>query len=158
MLATMGLFDLLGTTASGWLSDRMDNRWLLCWYYSLRGISLMFLPYVLGTSYIGLAAFVVFYGLDWIATVPPTVRLAADSFGKRNVGIVYGWISASHQLGAATMAFTAGTLRSLMGSYQVSFISAGLLCLVAAGMVIRIGRDPQQSAGERRREPEIAAV
>jgi sugar phosphate permease len=158
LLAVMGIFDLLGTTASGWLSDRMDNRWLLCWYYSLRGISLMFLPYVLGSSYIGLAAFVVFYGLDWIATVPPTVRLAADSFGKRNVGIVYGWISASHQLGAATMAFAAGTLRSLLGSYQVSFISAGLLCLIAAGMVIRIGRNPQQSAGERRREPEIAAV
>src|SRR4051812_9324505 len=135
----------LGTTASGWLSDRMDNRWLLCWYYSLRGIALMFLPYVLGTSYIGLAAFVVFYGLDWIATVPPTVRLAADSFGKRNVGIVYGWISASHQLGAAAMAFAAGTLRSVLGSYQVSFISAGLLCLLAAGMVIRIGRDQQQS-------------
>lgn len=158
LLAVMGLFDLLGTTASGWLSDRMDNRWLLCWYYSLRGISLMFLPYVLGTSYIGLAAFVVFYGLDWIATVPPTVRLAADSFGKRNVGIIYGWVSASHQLGAASMAFAAGTLRSLLGSYQVSFISAGLLCLVAAGMVIRIGRDPQQSAGEQRREPEIAAA
>ena len=158
LLAAMGLFDLLGTTVSGWLSDRMDNRWLLCWYYSLRGISLMFLPYVLGTSYIGLAAFVVFYGLDWIATVPPTVRLAADSFGKRNVGIVYGWISASHQLGAATMAFAAGTLRSLLGSYQVSFMSAGLLCLIAAGMVIRIGRDPQQSAGEQRHEPEIATM
>jgi sugar phosphate permease len=158
LLAVMGLFDLLGTTASGWLSDRMDNRKLLCWYYSLRGISLLFLPYVLGTSYIGLAAFVVFYGLDWIATVPPTVRLAADSFGKRNVGIVYGWISASHQLGAAAMALAAGSMRSLLGSYQVSFMSAGLLCLVAAGLVIRIGRDPQHSAGERQREPEIVAA
>jgi sugar phosphate permease len=158
MLAVIGIFDLLGTTVSGWLSDRLDNRWLLCWYYTLRGISLLILPYVLGTSYIGLAAFVVFYGLDWVATVPPTVRLAADSFGKRNVGIVFGWVSAAHQLGAATMAFAAGALRTVFGSYQVSFMSAGLLCLVAAGLVIRIGRNPQPSAGERRHEPEIAAV
>lgn len=158
LLAAIGVFDLLGTTVSGWLSDRMDNRWLLCWYYTLRGLSLLILPYVLGTSYIGLAAFVVFYGLDWVATVPPTVRLAADSFGKRNVGIVFGWVSAAHQLGAAAMAFAAGALRTVFGSYQVSFMSAGLLCLVAAGLVIRIGRDPQPSTGERRSEPEITAV
>lgn len=140
LLASIGIFDLIGTTLSGWLSDRMDNRWLLCWYYSLRGLSLLFLPYALGQSFLSIAAFVVFYGLDWVATVPPTVRLTADTFGKNNVGIVYGWIAAAHQLGAATASFGAGVLRTWLGSYQVSFLSAGLLCLVAAGLVIRIGR------------------
>ena len=140
LLAVIGIFDLAGTTISGWLSDRLDNRWLLCWYYGLRGLSLLFLPYALGSSYLSLAAFVVFYGLDWVATVPPTVRLTADLFGKQNVGIVFGWIFAAHQLGAATAAFGAGALHTLLGNYQVSFMSAGLLCLVAAGMVIRIGR------------------
>lgn len=140
LLALIGVFDLIGTTVSGWLSDRMDNRWLLCWYYGLRGLSLLFLPYALGTSYLTLAVFIVFYGLDWVATVPPTARLAADIFGKENVGVVFGWILAAHQLGAATAAFGAGTLRTLLGSYQVSFLSAGVLCLIASGMVIRIGR------------------
>ncbi|MGZ3667288.1 MAG: MFS transporter, partial [Ktedonobacterales bacterium] len=146
MLAVIGIFDLIGTTCSGWLSDRIDNRWLLCWYYGLRGLSLLFLPYALGSENLALAAFIVFYGLDWVATVPPTVRLAADSFGKENVGVVYGWISASHQLGAATAAFGAGALRTWLGSYQVSFLSAGVLCLLAAGMVIRIGRSQPKPA------------
>jgi len=88
-----------GTTVSGWLSDRWDNRYLLCWYYGLRGLSLLFLPYAFGSAYLGLAAFVIFYGLDWVATVPPTARLAADTFGRENVGIMFGWIAASHQLG-----------------------------------------------------------
>jgi predicted MFS family arabinose efflux permease len=148
LLAVIGIFDVIGTTCSGWLSDRLDNRWLLCWYYSLRGLSLLVLPYVLGTSFFGLAAFVVFYGLDWVATVPPTVRLSADIFGKANVGIYFGWIMAAHQLGAATVAFLAGLLYTLLGSYQVSFMSAGLLCLVAAGLVIRIGRT-STSKGEK---------
>ncbi|MGI8551747.1 MAG: MFS transporter [Dehalococcoidia bacterium] len=139
-LALIGVFDLIGTTCSGWLSDRFDNRWLLCWYYSLRGISLLFLPYAYGRGYFGLALFVVLYGLDWVATVPPTVRLMADLFGKQNVGTVFAWISASHQLGAATAAFGAGALRTWLGDYQVSFMSAGALCLIAAGMVIRLGR------------------
>lgn len=159
MLALIGIFDLIGTTGSGWLSDRYDNRRLLCWYYSLRGLSLLALPYVLGTSYLGLAAFIVFYGLDWVATVPPTVRLAADSFGKRNVGVVFGWIMAAHQLGAATAAFGAGAVRTSLGSYQVAFVTAGVFCLLAAGMVIRIGRAPRGRAeGELRREPEAAAA
>lgn len=153
MLALIGIFDLIGTTCSGWLSDRMDNRWLLCWYYGLRGLSLLFLPYALGSANLALLAFIVFYGLDWVATVPPTVRLTADAFGKENVGVVYGWISASHQLGAATAALGAGALRTWLGSYQVSFLSAGVLCLVAAGMVIRIGRS---QSGQSR--PAIADV
>jgi len=144
MLALIGIFDLVGTTVSGWLSDRLDNRWLLCWYYGLRGLSLLLLPYALGTSYVSLAVFIVFYGLDWVATVPPTARLTADIFGKENVGIVFGWIFAAHQFGAATAAFGAGTLRTVLGSYQVSFISAGVLCLIAAGMVIRIKRIPRE--------------
>ena len=145
MLALIGIFDLIGTTISGWLSDRVDNRWLLCWYYGLRGLSLLLLPYALGTGYLSLAVFIVFYGLDWVATVPPTTRLTADIFGKRNVGIVFGWIFAAHQLGAATAAFGAGELRTVFGDYQISFITAGLLCLVASGMVIRIGRKPHQT-------------
>ena len=139
LLATIGVFDLIGTIASGWLSDRLDNRYLLCWYYGLRGLSLLFLPYALGTRFLGLAAFAVFYGLDWVATVPPTVRLTADIFGKRNVGVIFGWISASHQLGAAVAAFGAGAVRDWLGSYQVAFMTSGLLCLIASGLVIRIG-------------------
>ncbi|HKV44637.1 MAG TPA: MFS transporter [bacterium] len=139
LLATIGVFDLIGTIASGWLSDRLDNRYLLCWYYGLRGLSLLFLPYALGTRFLGLAAFAVFYGLDWVATVPPTVRLTADIFGNRNVGVIFGWISASHQLGAAVAAFGAGAVRDWLGSYQVAFMTSGLLCLIASGLVIRIG-------------------
>ena len=118
----------------------MDNRLLLAWYYGLRGLSLLFLPYAFGEGKLGLAGFVVFYGLDWVATVPPTVRLTADIFGRHNVGIVFGWIFAAHQLGAAIAAFGAGALRTWLGDYQVAFMSAGLLCLVACGLVTRIGR------------------
>jgi sugar phosphate permease len=139
-LALMGVFDLIGTTGSGWLSDRIDSRWLLVWYYSLRGLALLFLPFAFGTGLFGMATFVVFYGLDWVATVPPTVRLTADIFGKQRVGMVYGWITAGHQLGAGTAAFGAGALRAWLGDYQVAFMSAGLLCLIAAGLVIRIVR------------------
>ena len=148
LLAVIGIFDVIGTTVSGWLSDRMDNRWLLCWYYSLRGLSLLLFPYAFGSSFFTLAVFVVFYGLDWVATVPPTVRLTADIFGKANVGILFGWVLAAHQLGAASAAFGAGLLYTWLGSYQVSFISAGLLCMVAAGLVTRIGRKPSPSKGK----------
>ncbi len=140
MLALIGIFDIAGTLASGWLSDRFDNRRLLFWYYSLRGLSLIFLPYAYGLGIPGLALFVVFYGLDWVATVPPTVRLTADRFGKANVGTFYAWIFAAHQLGAAFAAFGAGALRTLRGDYQASFIAAGLLCMVAALLVLRINR------------------
>lgn len=138
ILATIGVFDLIGTVCSGWLTDRWDSRYLLCWYYGLRGLSLLFLPYALGTSFAPMAAFAVFYGLDWVATVPPTVRLTADVFGKQRVGVVFGWIFASHQLGAAMAAFGAGALRTWFGTYQGAFMGAGLLCLIAAGLVMRI--------------------
>ena len=142
LLASIGVFDILGTTVSGWLSDRWDNRKLLCWYYSLRGLSLLFLPYALGSSFFTLLAFIIFYGLDWVATVPPTVRLTTDIFGRANGSIMFGWIMASHQLGAAFAAFGAGALYTWLGDYQVAFTSAGLLALIAAGLVIRIGRRP----------------
>ncbi len=140
MLALIGVFDIIGTTCSGWLSDRVDNRKLLCWYYGLRGLSLLLLPYVLGTSFVGLAVFIVFYGLDWVATVPPTVRLTTEIFGKASAGIIFGWIFAAHQLGSAFAAYAAGTLYTWLGDYQVSFQTAGVLALIASGMVIRIGR------------------
>jgi predicted MFS family arabinose efflux permease len=141
----MGLCDLVGTMASGWLSDRIDNRWLLAWYYGLRGLSLLFLPFAFSSGALGLAGFIVFYGLDWVATVPPTVRLTADIFGRQNVGILFGWIFAAHQLGAAIAAFGAGALRTVLGDYQVAFMSAGLLCLIASGLVLRIRSGPQSA-------------
>lgn len=140
LLALIGVFDLIGTMASGWLSDRYDNRKLLVWYYSLRGLSLLLLPYAYGTGYFGLGLFIVFYGLDWVATVPPTVRLTADLFGRHRAGAMFAWIFSAHQLGAAAAAFGAGALRTWLGDYQASFMTAGVLCLIAAGLVIRIGR------------------
>jgi len=140
-LAMMGLFDLVGTIGSGWLSDRYDCRALLSWYYGLRGLSLLFLPYSTFTLY-GLSMFAVFYGLDWIATVPPTVRLAAQGFGRERSGVVFGWIFASHQIGAATAAFGAGLTRSLANTYLPAFFFAGSMCLVAAGIVWLIRRPP----------------
>jgi MFS family permease len=131
LLAAMGIFDLLGTTASGWLSDRYDNRWLLFWYYGLRGLSLLYLPYS-GFSLYGLSFFAMFYGLDWIATVPPTVRLTTNLFGKQDAPIIFGWLLAGHQLGAGVTAFEAGVLRGWLGDYQIPVFISGTLCLVAA--------------------------
>jgi predicted MFS family arabinose efflux permease len=140
LLALIGIFDVVGTLVSGILTDRFDSRWLLFWYYGLRGLSLLFLPYAFGTAYFGLILFIVFYGLDWVATVPPTVQLARKLFGQQNFAIVYGWIFAAHQLGAASIALAAGAVRTFFGDYQLAFMSSGLLCLVAAGLVLRIAR------------------
>ena len=145
LLAAMGIFDLFGTTASGWLSDRYDSRWLLFWYYGLRGLSLLYLPYS-GFSLYGLSLFAMFYGLDWIATVPPTVRLTNQIFGKQDAPIVFGWIFAGHQLGAGATALEAGALRSLLGDYMTPVLISGSLCIFAALLVLRIGRG--RSAGE----------
>jgi len=139
MLATMGIFDLFGTTGSGWLSDRVDSRWLLFTYYGLRGLSLLFLPHAL-LEQSGLSIFTVFYGLDWIATVPPTVRLATEAFGAADAPIVYGWVMASHQVGAGAAALGAGILRTEFGAYNYAFFSSGMLCLVAAFLALAIGR------------------
>jgi MFS family permease len=134
LLALMGVFDFIGTVLSGWLSDRYDNRKLLFWYYGLRGLSLVFLPYSDFTLY-GLSLFAMFYGLDWVATVPPTIKLTADRFGRERAPMVFGWIFAGHQIGAATAAFGAGLSRSELGSYLPAFFAAGILCFLAAGAV-----------------------
>lgn len=158
MLALIGIFDIVGTTASGWLTDRMDSRWLLFWYYGLRGLSLLYLPYAFGSPQAGLLLFIVFYGLDWVATVPPTVALTADLFGARNAGIVYGWIFSAHQLGAAAAAFGAGAIRTYTGDYQTSFMVAGLLCLLASGLVVRIRRTPVVARASGGLEPGLSAT
>jgi len=127
---------------SGWLSDRYDNRWLLFWYYGLRGLSLC--PAVHGFSFYGLSLFAMFYGLDWIATVPPTVRLTAQRFGPERANLVFGWIFAGHQLGAGTAAFGAGLSRTVLATYLPAFFAAGALCIVAALITLAISRPPSR--------------
>ena len=138
VLAAMGMFDIVGTIGSGWLSDRYDSRWLLFWYYGLRGLSLMYLPFSDFTFY-GLSLFALFYGLDWIATVPPTVKLTVARFGRERANLVFGWIFAGHQLGAATAAFGAGVSRTALLSYLPAFFAAGALCLIAAVLILTLG-------------------
>ena len=136
-LSFMGVFNLVGTTLSGWLSDRFDNRWLLFWYYSLRGVSLVFLPYsLMEGSLLLLVIFSIFYGLDWIATVPPTIGITRQIFGINKSGIIYGWIFAFHQAGAATAAYGGGLIYKLFDSYTWSFILAGIFCVFASLFVI----------------------
>jgi len=142
MLAVIGIFDLVGTIGSGWLSDRFDNRWLLFWFYALRGLSLLYLPFS-GFSVGALAVFAVFYGLDWVATVPPTVKLAAERFGPEKAGLVFGWVFAGHQLGAATAAFSAGASRTEFETYMPAVMVAGALCILAALLIITVERPRQ---------------
>jgi sugar phosphate permease len=139
-LAMMGVFDLVGTTGSGWLTDRMDSRRLLFLYYGLRGLSLLFLPAALVAQGTGLTLFTVFYGLDWIATVPPTVRLATEAFGKRDGSIVFGWLLVAHQVGGSVAALGAGWTRASWGTYQPAFVASGMLCFVAASLAMAVGR------------------
>ena len=146
LLAAMGIFDLFGTTLSGWLSDRFNSRVLLFWYYGLRGLSLIYLPHAFGIDFFGLPIFAGFYGLDWIATVPPTVRLATDVYGKESAPVVFGWVVAGHQLGAAFAALGAGMLRSSLGTYTIASMISGGLCLIAAVIVLRINRRPRGAA------------
>jgi len=148
LLAIMGFFDLVGTTASGWLTDRIDPRKLLFAYYGLRGLSLIYLPFAHFTFF-GLSLFAVFYGLDWIATVPPTLAIANRAFGIKKAPILVGWISASHQVGAAAAAFFAGASRTATGSYLDSFVIAGFVAVAAALLALMIGtkdRQPAQAA------------
>lgn len=137
VLAMMGAFDFVGTVLSGWLSDRYDNRKLLFWYYGLRGLSLLFLP-MSTFSLFGLSVFAMFYGLDWIATVPPTVKIAGREFGREKAALVFGWVFTGHQLGAATAAFGAGLSRDALASYLPAFYTAGAACIVAAFAVMLI--------------------
>src|SRR3954454_10668842 len=145
LLAAMGVFDFFGTIFSGWLSDRYDNRWLLFWYYGLRGLSLLFLPFT-DFSFYGLSLFAMFYGLDWIATVPPTVRLTTQRFGPERANLVFGWIFAGHQLGAATAAFGAGLSRTVLATYLPAFFAAGALCIIASLLTLAISRYPKPVA------------
>ena len=146
LLAIMGFFDLVGTTASGWLTDRIDPRKLLFAYYGLRGLSLIYLPFA-NFTFFGLSLFAVFYGLDWIATVPPTLAIANRAFGLKKAPVLFGWISASHQIGAAAAAFFAGASRTATGSYLDSFVTAGLVALGAAALALMIGtKGPESSA------------
>jgi sugar phosphate permease len=142
LLAVMGIFDLVGTTGSGWLSDRFDNRILLMTYYGLRGLALLYLPYGFVSENHGLSIFAVFYGLDWIATVPPTVALARQAFGPEKSGLVFGWIMASHQVGAALAASFAGVIRTVEGNYDHAFMIAGALCVFSAVGVLFAGKRP----------------
>ncbi|OHT21945.1 MFS transporter [Edaphosphingomonas haloaromaticamans] len=140
LLAVMGVFDLFGTTASGWLTDRYDPRKLLFVYYGLRGLSLVALPFT-GFDIVALSVFAVFYGLDWIATVPPTVKLAGQHFGDRDAPIVFGWVASGHQIGAAVAALGAGLLRDMTGSYGPAFMIAGAIGVLAAFGALAIARD-----------------
>ena len=142
LLAMMGIFDLIGTTGSGWLSDRFDNRLLLLMYYGFRGLALLYLPYGFVSESHGLSLFAVFYGLDWIATVPPTVALARQAFGAEKAGLVFGWILASHQVGAALAASVAGFIRTSEGSYDHAFMIAGVLCMISAVAVLFATKRP----------------
>jgi sugar phosphate permease len=139
MLALIGGFDFIGTIVSGWLSDRYDNRYLLLAYYGLRGLSLLFLPYS-GYSIAMLTVFAVFYGLDWVATVPPTVKLTAQHFGAEKASLVFGWVFAGHQIGSATAAMLGGLARTTLDSYTPALLLAGVFCILAALLILTIGK------------------
>ena len=144
MLAAIGVFDLIGTIGSGWLSDRFDNRWLLAWYYGFRGLSLIWLPFS-GFSLFGLSMFAMLFGLDFVATVPPSVRLTAQEFGRERAPVVFGWCFAAHQLGAGAMAFAAGLSRDALATYLPAFLVAGALCIVAAMSFYLLRNRPGQA-------------
>ncbi|MGN5455016.1 MAG: MFS transporter [Candidatus Kurthia intestinigallinarum] len=137
LLSFMGIFDLIGTTLSGWLSDRFDNRWLLFIYYAFRGLSLIFLPFALQHGSVTLLViFAIFYGLDWIATVPPTIGLTRREFGIEKSAMMYGWMVAFHQVGAAVATFGGGLLYNAFDSYTSAFVLAGIFCGLGSLFVI----------------------
>lgn len=142
LLAVIGVFDVVGTIASGWFTDRFSPRRLLAVYYALRGVSLLFLPMLLAPSvHPPMLFFIVFYGLDWVATVPPTIALCREHYGEDSA-IVFGWVLASHQVGAAAIAFAGGVARDVFGTYDVVWYASGALCAAAAlmALVIRVRR------------------
>jgi MFS family permease len=141
LVGVMGGLNFVGTVLSGWMIDRVQPRKWLAMVYALRGLSLLILPFV--QDFRGLLIFAVIYGLDWFATVPPTMAITADTFGKQNIGKIYGWIFLSHQIGAAIMASTAGAMRTWLGDYQFAFLSGGVIAMIAAGLALQIR--PQRS-------------
>jgi predicted MFS family arabinose efflux permease len=143
LLAIVGIFDFIGTIASGWLTDKVSSVWLLFAYYGLRGLALFTVPLVLGPSVEPpLLFFIVFYGLDWIATVPPTVQLCREHFGLSRSSIVYGWVFTSHMVGAAVASAFAGVIREHTGSYTIAWVTAAVLCIVAALGVLTMRKMP----------------
>jgi predicted MFS family arabinose efflux permease len=148
ILAVIGVFSLIGSTLSGWMCDRFNPRILLFWYYGLRGLSLVLIPFTSFDS-VSLSVFAVFYGLDWVATGPATFALTNEIFGRRDTPVIVSWIFAAHQVGGALAAFGAGAVRSLEGSYLLAFVASGLACLLASLMVLRISRPvPALAAAE----------
>lgn len=135
-VSMMGIMNIAGTLASGWLSDRVDNRWLLAMYYAFRAVAIALLPFVMDMR--GLLIFAIIYGLDWVATVPPTINLTAMRFGKASVGTLFGWIFFSHMVGAAVAAYTGGVMRDMLGDYTLAFFSAALLGFIAAAFSVGI--------------------
>ena len=152
LLAATGVFAVLGGTLSGWLSDRWDNRLLLFGYYGLRGLSLLYLPFAFDMSIWGLPIFSIIYGLDWIASAPPTVRLLAGAVGTEKIGIMVAWITVIHQLGSASAAYLGGVSRIAFGSYLEAFTMSGILLIAAALMVLFVG------AGGRNQQQAIPAT
>ena len=152
LLAATGIFALAGGALSGWLSDRWDNRLLLCAYYGLRGLSLLYLPFAFDMSIYGLPVFSIVYGLDWIASAPPTVRLLAGVVGTERIGIMVAWITVIHQIGSASAAYLGGVLRIGFGTYLEAFIISGMLLIAAAIMVLFVG------AGGRVRQRAVVAA
>jgi MFS family permease len=140
-LAVMGAFNFVGTLVSGWLTDRFDPRRLLLVYYVFRGLSLLYLPTIHNS--LDITGFAILFGLDYIATVPPTVALAADRFGRHNVGVVYGWIFAAHMFGAAAAAFLAGLTRDIVGDYAIAILVAGFMAVAAGVVALSIQRIPR---------------
>lgn len=140
LLATIGIFNIVGATASGWLTDRRDPRWLLFWYYGMRGLALLGLNAALSDAGLVLVVFVVFYGLDWVATVPPTVALCREAFGVEKAGVVFAWVFGAHQVGSAFAAWTAGLSRSWFDSYLPAFLFAGSLGIAGAVISLLVGR------------------
>jgi predicted MFS family arabinose efflux permease len=146
LLAVVGVFDIVGTVASGWLTDKVNPRLLLVAYYTLRGAGLLMLPGLLADSlHPSIIAFVVVYGLDWVATVPPTAALCREVYGEAG-SVVFGWVFAAHQIGAAVASVGAGVVRDATGQYTVAWVGAACLCLVAAFASTRVGR-PAEPVG-----------
>ena len=146
LLAMVGVFDVIGTLFSGWLTDRYDPRKLLFFYYGLRGLSLFLLPSILFSSiHPSTLVFVIFYGLDWVATVPPTIMLCRAVLGPQRASVVYGWVFAAHQIGGATAAFGAAILRVQLGDYAVAFYISGLMCIITAYFVLQIAKNVPDS-------------
>ena len=141
LLALIGVFDVIGTFFSGWLTDKFDPRRLLFFYYSLRGLSLFLLPSILfETVHPSTLVFVIFYGLDWVATVPPTIMLCRTILGPDRGTVIYGWVFAAHQIGGSIAAFGAAVLRVKLGDYALSFYISGALCLITSYFVLQIAK------------------